>query len=154
MRRTQNQKGAMQAVTRKSGQQVWVYRWFEPNQTGRPKRIKRVIGSLAKLTKEKDAWDEVERLGLGHSFDQFGPRKLKDRRTTTRKRNFPKNKTMMDWPTARRTPIASIFGNGSFPVGDLAENAEADRGRGRRCSASRSRTRDKKENLRSDARAF
>jgi hypothetical protein len=78
MRRTQNQKGAMQAVTRKSGQQVWVYRWFEPDQTGRPKRIKRVIGSLAKLTKEKDAWDEVGRLGLGHSFDQFGPRKLKE----------------------------------------------------------------------------
>jgi integrase len=77
MRRTQQQKGTMQAVTRKSGEEVWVYRWFEPDQTGRPKRIKRVIGSLSRFAKEKDAWGEVERLGLGRSFDEYGPRNIK-----------------------------------------------------------------------------
>jgi integrase len=77
MRRAQHQKGTMQAVTRKSGQDVWVYRWFEPDQTGGTKRIKRVIGPLTEFPKEKDAWGEVERLGLGQSFDQFGPRTLK-----------------------------------------------------------------------------
>ena len=77
MRRTQNQKGTMQAVTRKSGQEVWVYRWFEPDQTGRPKRFKRVIGPLAEFAKERDAWDEVEKLGLGRSFNEFGPQNLK-----------------------------------------------------------------------------
>jgi hypothetical protein len=75
--RAQNQKGTMQLVSRKSGQQVWVYRWFEPDQTGTPKRIKRVVGPLAKFAKAREAWEEVERLGLGRSFDEFGPRNLK-----------------------------------------------------------------------------
>jgi integrase len=76
MRKAQNQKGTMQLAERKSGQ-VWVYRWFEPDQTGRPKRIKRVIGPLAEFAKERDAWDEVDKLGLGCSFDSYGPRNLK-----------------------------------------------------------------------------
>lgn len=76
--RRHDQKGTMQLVRRKSGLEVWVYRWFEPDPAGRPLRIKRVIGPLSQFSTEKKAWAEVERLGLGRSFDEYGPRNLKE----------------------------------------------------------------------------
>jgi integrase len=68
-------KGTMQLVERSTGLTVWVYRWFEKDQAGKPKRVKRVIGQFPS---EKKAWAEVERLGLGRSLDEFGPRNLKE----------------------------------------------------------------------------
>jgi integrase len=68
----------MQVVRRKSGLEVWIYRWFEPGPTGRPQRIKRVVGPLSQFSTEKKAWAEIERLGLGRSFDEYGPRNLKE----------------------------------------------------------------------------
>jgi hypothetical protein len=65
----------MQLVERSTGLTVWVYRWFEKDQAGKPKRVKRVIGQFPS---EKKAWAEVERLGLGRSLDEFGPRNLKE----------------------------------------------------------------------------
>ena len=76
--RSKDQKGTMQLVIRKSGQQVWVYRWSEPDQKGNPKRIKKVMGPLARFPTEDEVWAEVERLGLGRSFDEFGPRNFKE----------------------------------------------------------------------------
>jgi len=66
----------MQLVERKSGLQVWVYRWFEKDQAGRPWRRKRALGPNTKFKSEKAAWAEVERLGLRRSFDEFGPKNM------------------------------------------------------------------------------
>jgi len=61
-------------VKRKSGLIVWVYRWFEP---GKP-RQKKTVGSIQEFPIESDAWNEVARLGLGQSFDQFGPKTMRE----------------------------------------------------------------------------
>src|ERR1700733_9537353 len=71
-------KGTMQLVERKSGLQVWVYRWFEKDQAGEPWRRKRALGAITRFKSETAAWREVERLGLGRSFDESGPRNLKE----------------------------------------------------------------------------
>ena len=58
-------KGTMLLVERKSGLQVWVYRWFEEDQAGEPWRRKRALGAITRFKSETAAWREVERLGLG-----------------------------------------------------------------------------------------
>jgi integrase len=68
----------MQLATRKSRLRVWVYRWFELDQAGESIRKKKVIGPVSRFSSERKAWAEVERLGLGYSFDQNGPRSLEE----------------------------------------------------------------------------
>jgi integrase len=79
----------MALVERKSGQQVWVFRWFESGTDGQPRRCKKVLGSIQRLRKESDAWDEVERLGLGLTFDQFGPKNMRELIAHYRKTELP-----------------------------------------------------------------
>ena len=78
----------MQLVERKSGIQVWVYRWFEKDQAGRPWRRKRALGPSTKFKSEKAAWAQVERLGLGRSFDEFGPKNIRELITHYREREL------------------------------------------------------------------
>ncbi len=78
MKRAQYQKGTMQLLTRKAGKEVWVYRWFERDQAGRPKRLKRVVGEFRRFPSARKAWEEVDRLGFGRSFDEFGPRNFQE----------------------------------------------------------------------------
>lgn len=68
----------MALVVRKGGLKVWVYRWFEPGPDGRPHRSKKVIGPVTRFPREAAAWEEVNRLGLGLTFDQFGPKNLRE----------------------------------------------------------------------------
>ena len=55
MRRARHQKGSLQRARRKSGETVWVFRWYEVQLDGTKRYRKAVIGSTDEYKTEAEA---------------------------------------------------------------------------------------------------
>lgn len=51
-RRTRYQNGSVQREKRRSGPDVWVFRWWEPGSDGTNKRKKAIVGNVLTLPTE------------------------------------------------------------------------------------------------------
>src|SRR5438128_3364588 len=71
-RRARHQKGSLKRVRRKSGETVWVFRWYETQIDGRKKSRKVVVGSADELKTEAAAQQAVDALRL--TINQQTPR--------------------------------------------------------------------------------
>jgi integrase len=63
-RRARHQKGSLQRVKRKSGQSVWIFRWYEIQLDGTKKYRKVVVGTVEEFKTEADAQKAVDALRL------------------------------------------------------------------------------------------
>ncbi len=63
-RRARHQKGSLQRVKRKSGQTVWIFRWYEIQPDGSKKYRKAVVGTVEEFKTESDAQKAVDALRL------------------------------------------------------------------------------------------
>ena len=63
-RRARYQKGSLQRVKRKSGESVWVFRWYEIQPDGTKKYRKIVIGTIEEFRTEAEAQKSVDALRL------------------------------------------------------------------------------------------
>jgi integrase len=63
-RRARHQKGSLQRVKRKSGQNVWIFRWYEIQPDGSKRYRKAVVGTLEEFKTESDAQKAVDALRL------------------------------------------------------------------------------------------
>jgi len=63
-RRARHQKGSLQRVKRKSGQNVWIFRWYEIQPDGSKRYRKVVVGSVDEFRTESDAEKAVDALRL------------------------------------------------------------------------------------------
>ena len=63
-RRARHQKGSLQRVKRKSGQNVWVFRWYEIQPDGTKRYRKVVVGTVEEFKTESDAQKAVDALRL------------------------------------------------------------------------------------------
>jgi integrase len=64
MRRARHQKGSLQRVKRKSGETVWIFRWYEVQLNGTKCYRKAVIGSVLEYKNEAEAQRAVDALRL------------------------------------------------------------------------------------------
>jgi hypothetical protein len=64
MRRARHQKGSLQRVKRKSGESVWIFRWYEVHLDGTKRYRKAVIGSVQEYRMEADAQRAADALRL------------------------------------------------------------------------------------------
>ena len=64
LRRARHQKGSLKRVRRKSGQFVWVFRWYETQIDGTKKYRKVVVGSVEDFRTEAAAQQAVDSLRL------------------------------------------------------------------------------------------
>ena len=71
-RRARYQRGSLKQETRKSGQNVWVFRWYETQTDGSKKYRKVVIGSVYDLKTEAAAQQSLDVLRL--TINQQTPR--------------------------------------------------------------------------------
>jgi integrase len=81
----------------------------EPDQKGKPKRIKKVVGALAKFPTEDEAWTEVERLGLGRSFDEHGPRNLEELADHFSKTELSEEQSEDDWRASSTKEVYRLY---------------------------------------------
>ena len=87
----------MQLVERKSGLQVWVYRWFEKDQAGEPWRRKRALGAITRFKSETAAggkgnvfaWADHGRIRSAQSEGAGGPLHAEGTRTEPGKERRP-----------------------------------------------------------------
>ena len=63
-RRARHQKGSLQRVKRKSGQNVWIFRWYEIQLDGSKRYRKVVVGTVEEFKTESDAQKAVDALRL------------------------------------------------------------------------------------------
>ena len=63
-RRARHQKGSLQRVKRKSGQSVWIFRWYEIQPDGTKRYRKVVVGTVEEYKTETDAQNAVDALRL------------------------------------------------------------------------------------------
>src|ERR1700758_2883 len=63
-RRARHQKGSLQRVRRKSGQNVWIFRWYEIQLDGSKRYRKVVVGTVEEYKTESDAQKAVDALRL------------------------------------------------------------------------------------------
>jgi integrase len=63
-RRARHQKGSLQRVRRKSGESVWVFRWYEIQPDGMKKYRKAVVGTVSEFKSEAEAQKAVDALRL------------------------------------------------------------------------------------------
>ena len=63
-RRVRHQKGSLQRVRRKSGQNVWIFRWYEIQSDGAKRYRKVVVGTVEEFKTESDAQKAVDALRL------------------------------------------------------------------------------------------
>ena len=63
-RRARHQQGSLQRVKRKSGQNVWIFRWYEIQPNGTKKYRKAVVGTVEEFKTEADAQKAVDALRL------------------------------------------------------------------------------------------
>ena len=73
-RRARHQRGSLKRIRRKSGQIVWVFRWYETQFDGRKKYRKVVIGSGEDFETEAAAQQAADALRL--TINQLTPRQL------------------------------------------------------------------------------
>ena len=64
MRRARHQKGSLQRVKRKSGESVWMFRWYEVQLDGTKCYRKAVIGSISEYKTEAEAQKAADALRL------------------------------------------------------------------------------------------
>jgi integrase len=64
MRRARHQKGSLQRVKRKSGESVWIFRWYEVQLDGTKCYRKAVIGSVSDYKTEAEAQKAADALRL------------------------------------------------------------------------------------------
>src|SRR6202162_4985919 len=74
LRRARHQKGSLKRVRRKSGQVVWIFRWYETQNDGTKKYRKAVVGSTEELRTEAAAQRAVDALRL--TINEQTPRQL------------------------------------------------------------------------------
>jgi hypothetical protein len=60
-RRTRYQNGSVQRENRRSGPDVWVFRWWEPGSDGESKRRKAIVGNVLTLPTEAIAPKQLAR---------------------------------------------------------------------------------------------
>lgn len=76
MKRPRYQFGTLYTEPRKSGPDVWVYRWRETNQQGSRQLRKQILGTVRELPAQDDALRAAETFRLGinrHLAEQTGP---------------------------------------------------------------------------------
>jgi integrase len=76
MKRPRYQFGTLYTEPRKSGPDVWVYRWRETNQQGNRQLRKQILGTVGELPTQADALRTAETFRLGinrHLAEQAGP---------------------------------------------------------------------------------
>jgi integrase len=76
MKRPRYQFGTLYTEPRKSGPDVWVYRWRETNQQGNRQLRKQILGTVRELPAQDDALRAAETFRLGinrHLAEQTGP---------------------------------------------------------------------------------
>ena len=64
MRRARHQKGSLQRAERKSGDAVWIFRWYEVQVDGTKKYRKTVVGSVREFKTESEAQRAADALRL------------------------------------------------------------------------------------------
>lgn len=69
-RRTRYQQGSLTCVKRKTGQAVWVFRWYEPITNGGMVYRKRVLGTIEELKTESQAQRAADALRLTINAEQ------------------------------------------------------------------------------------
>lgn len=76
MKRSQYQMGTLYLEPRKKGHAVWVYRWREPDGTGKRKLRKQIVGTIRELRTQADAQRAAEVLRSNanrYTIEQGGP---------------------------------------------------------------------------------
>lgn len=76
MKRPRYQFGTLYTEPRKTGPDVWVYRWREANQQGCRQLRKQILGTVRELPAQADALRAAETFRLGinrHAAEQTGP---------------------------------------------------------------------------------
>lgn len=73
MKRPRFQSGFFSRVKRKSGPDVWLYRWREIGSQGEAKMRKMVVGTVKQYPKKSAAWGAVESLRLNINLDSNRP---------------------------------------------------------------------------------
>jgi hypothetical protein len=74
MRRARHQKGSLQRVKRKSGESVWIFRWYEVQIDGTKCYRKAVIGSVNEYKTEAEAQKAADALRL--EINEQTPRQM------------------------------------------------------------------------------
>ena len=73
-RRARHQKGSLQRAKRKSGESVWIFRWYEIQPDGAKRYRKVVVGTVDELKTESDAQKAVDALRL--TINEQTPRQM------------------------------------------------------------------------------
>lgn len=76
MKRPRYQKGFFSRLKRKSGPDVWMYRWREIGPKGEARMRKQVIGTLQQYPSKTAAWRAVELLRLDINYEAPRPESL------------------------------------------------------------------------------
>jgi hypothetical protein len=74
MRRARHQKGSLQRVKRKSGESVWIFRWYEVQLDGTKCYRKAVLGSVSEYKTEAEAQKAADALRL--EINEQTPRQM------------------------------------------------------------------------------
>ena len=127
-RRARHQNGSLQRVKRKSGDVVWVFRWYETQIDGSKKYRKAVVGTVDDYKTEAEAQNAVDALRL--TINEQTPRQqLREISFETlvehyrqhempdiyyKGKQLPESlpRTRTENPTRRRTPIRAISRSG------------------------------------------
>jgi hypothetical protein len=64
LRRTRYQQGSVQREKRRSGPDVWIYRWYETGTDGKSKYRKAIIGTVNTLANETSALKAAQSLRI------------------------------------------------------------------------------------------
>lgn len=76
MKRPRYQLGTLYSEPRKTGPDVWVYRWRETNGQGKRTLRKQIVGTLRELRTQTDAQRAAETLRMNinrHTVENGGP---------------------------------------------------------------------------------
>jgi integrase len=76
MKRPRYQRGFFSRLKRKSGPDVWMYRWRETGPKGQARMRKQVIGTLEQYPSKTAAWRAVELLRLDINYEAPRPESL------------------------------------------------------------------------------
>ena len=99
-RRARHQEGSLQRVKRKSGQKVWIFRWYEIQPDGSKRYRKVVVGTAEEFKTESDAQKAVDALRL--TINEQTPRQQL-------------TATSASPPRRRRSKCASAIGRSCTP---------------------------------------
>jgi hypothetical protein len=74
-RRTRYQQGSVQRERRRSGPDVWIFRWYEIGTDGKSKYRKAIVGTITTLANEASALKAAQalRIDANQETPQAGP---------------------------------------------------------------------------------